>query len=106
MFFELREYHIRRGMGERWAKLMDEMIIPFQRDRGMEVPGSFRVQEQPDIYVWIRRFESEDERQRLYDRVYGSNYWKTTVRQAMGEMLLREEIRVMTLTPTACSTLR
>ena len=76
MFFELREYRIKGGQRERWVKLMEEKIIPFQMSKGMVAVASFVATEEPDLYVWIRRFESEEERDRLYKEVYESDYWK------------------------------
>jgi hypothetical protein len=72
MFFELRQYRIMSGQRERWVKLMEEEIIPFQISKGMVVVGSFVGQEEEDLYIWIRRFESEEERERLYEEVYES----------------------------------
>jgi len=48
---------------------MEEKIIPFQISKGIVVVGSFVAQEEEDLYVWIRRFESEDEREWLYKEV-------------------------------------
>jgi hypothetical protein len=42
----------------------------------MVIVGSFVGQEEEDLYVWIRRFDSEEERKRLYDTVYESDHWK------------------------------
>ena len=72
MIFELRQYHIRPGQREKWVKCMEEEIIPFQVKMGMVILGSFVGEEDESVYVWIRRFESEAERKRLYDVVYQS----------------------------------
>jgi len=74
MFFELRMYRIRDGQRDRWVKLMEEQIIPFQISQGMVVIGSFVGEEEKDLYVWIRRFDSEEERERLHEKVYQSDY--------------------------------
>ena len=79
MFFELRQYHIRPGQKEKWVECMEEEIIPFQVKMGMVILGSFVGEEDESIYVWIRRFESEPERKRLYDAVYQSDYWKNEI---------------------------
>src|SRR5438093_6291679 len=76
MFFELRQYHIRPGQRDKWVKCMEEEIIPFQVKMGMVILGSFVGEEDESVYVWIRRFENEQERKRLYDAVYQSDYWK------------------------------
>jgi hypothetical protein len=79
MFFELRQYRTKPGQREKWVKFMEEEIIPFQVSKGMVILGSFVGQEEDDLYVWIRRFESEAERERLYKAVYESDHWKTYI---------------------------
>jgi len=106
MFFELREYRIKGGQRERWVKLMEEKIIPFQMSKGMVAVASFVATEEPDLYVWIRRFETEDERDRLYKEVYDSDYWKDVIKPESNEMLDRERIKVTRLEATPKSVIR
>jgi hypothetical protein len=106
MFFELREYRIKGGQRERWVKLMEEKIIPFQMSKGMVAVASFVATEEPDLYVWIRRFESQEERDRLYKEVYDSDYWKDVIKPESNEMLDRERIKVTRLEATAKSVIR
>jgi hypothetical protein len=100
MFFELRQYRTRPGQRDRWVKFMEEVIIPFQVSKGMVILGSFVGQEEDDLYVWIRRFESEQERKRLYEAVYESDYWKNDIAPQVPDMLDREAIRVTRLEAT------
>jgi hypothetical protein len=106
MFFELRQYRIGAGQRERWVKLMEEKIIPFQIAQGMVVIGSFIGQEEEDLYVWIRRFESEEERKALYAKVYESDYWKDEIAPLVGDMLDREKIQVTRLEATPKSVIQ
>ncbi len=100
MFFELRQYRVKNGQRERWAQLMEEKIIPFQISKGMVVMGSFVAPEEPDLYVWIRRFESEEERVRLYKAVYETDYWRNEIAPLADEMLDRERMVITRLEPT------
>lgn len=106
MFFELREYRLHSGQRERWVQFMEEVIIPFQVSQGMVVVGSFVGEEEEDLYVWIRRFESEEERERLYKAVYESERWKTEIAPKIPEMMIRERMRVVRLVHTPKSILR
>ncbi|MHB9034838.1 MAG: NIPSNAP family protein [Anaerolineae bacterium] len=106
MFFEFRQYRIKDNRVSEWVELMEKEIIPFQESQGMVVAGSFIAPEQPDLYVWIRRFESESERERLYKAVYESNTWNDVIKPKIDQLLLREKIMVTRLEPTAISTLR
>jgi hypothetical protein len=100
LFFELREYRIRDGKRDRWVKVMEEKIIPFQISKGMVAIASFVAKEEPDLYVWIRRFESEEEAERLYKDVYESDYWKNEIKPLADEMLDRERMRIVKLEAT------
>jgi hypothetical protein len=105
-FYELRQYKVLDGQMENWLKVMQEEIIPFQVGKGMVIAASFRGEDDDSVYVWIRRFENEAERERLYDEVYGSDYWKDDVSPRLSSMLDREAMVVTRLTPTEMSILR
>ena len=59
-FYELRQYKIQPGMMAEWLECMEKEIIPFQVGKGMVITGSFRGETDESVYVWIRRFESEE----------------------------------------------
>ncbi len=100
MFFELREYRTKPGQRESWVRFMEEQIIPFQSSKGMVIVGSFVGQEEDDLYIWIRRFESEAERERLYKAVYESDTWKNDIGPKIPEMMDREKIVVRRIEAT------
>ena len=106
MFFELREYHTRPGQREAWVKFMEEVIIPFQVSKGMVIVGSFVGQEEDDLYIWMRRFDSEEQCQRLYDAVYQSDEWKNVIAPQIPAMMDRERTVVRRIEPTPRSVLR
>ena len=106
MLFELRQYRIKDGKRDQWVKLMEEQIIPFQTSKGVVVVGSFVAPEEDDLYVWIRRFENEAERKRLYTEIYESDFWINEIKPLSGEMLDRESIINTLLEATPKSVLR
>ena len=106
MFFELRQYRIKGGQREAFVKHMEAEVIPFQIEKGMVVIGSFIAQEEEDLYVWIRRFESEEERERLYQAVYESDHWKNEISPQIGTMLDRDSIQVTRLEATPKSVIQ
>lgn len=106
MFFELREYHCWPGKRDEWVKLMEEEIIPYQISKGMVIAGSFVGEQDEDTYIWIRRFDSEEERERLYKAVYQNDYWQKEVSPRVGELIDRAKIKVTRLTATPKSVLR
>jgi hypothetical protein len=103
---ELRQYHLRPGQRDNWVKCMEEEIIPFQVKMGMVILGSFVGEDDDSVYVWLRRFESEAERKRLYDAVYQSDYWKNEISPRVGTMIDREKIKVTRLVATPRSVIQ
>jgi hypothetical protein len=106
MFLELRHYRIKEGLRDRWVALMEEKIIPFQISKGMVVIGSFVGQEEEDLYVWIRRFEDEEERERLYKAVYDTDYWRNEIDPQVAQMLNREKTVITRLAATPKSVIQ
>jgi NIPSNAP len=106
VFYELRQYRTKPDQRENWVRYMEEVIIPFQTSQGMTICGSFTGEEEDDLYVWIRRFDDEADRKRLYEAVYESDHWKNVVAPKIPEMLDREKIKVSRIEPTSKSTMR
>ena len=100
MFYELRQYRIHPGRMDEWVEFMETDIIPFQASKGMVVTGSWRGEEDDTVYVWMRRFESEAERERLCREVYESEHWQEVVMPRVTELVDRSGTRITRLTPT------
>lgn len=105
-FYELRRYRVLPGRMDDWVRCMEKVIIPFQVGRGIVIAGSFRGEEDDSVYVWLRRFESEAERERLYAAVYESAEWKEQIAPRVAELIDRSAIQVTRLTATPKSVLR
>lgn len=60
----------------------------------------------PDGYVWIRRWESEEQRERISEAVYGSTEWLDELQPAVRALMARERTTVTMLAPTPTSPLR
>jgi hypothetical protein len=103
--YELRQYRIRKGKMKEWVRLFETEILPFQVSMGMVVCGSFTAPEDPTLFVWIRRFATAAQKKRLYDKVYGSEQWKSVISPKIGKLLDRSTIKVTELAPTAASVL-
>ena len=87
MFQELRQYKIQEGKMDAWVEFMESVIIPFQVSKGMVITGSYRGEDDDTLYVWTRRFESEEQRERLYDAVYNSDTWRDEIAPTVGELM-------------------
>ncbi len=103
-FYELRQYHVRPGKMAQWLKIMEEEIIPFQVAKGMVITGSYKGETDEAVYVWMRRFESEAQREALYNAVYQSDHWKKEIAPRIPDLLDREKMVVTRIVPTPRST--
>lgn len=83
--FEVRTYPVFEGAMEEWVAFMEDRIVPFISSKGMKVDAMFRGVDDPNTFIWIRRFEDEAHRQELYKAVYETEDWqqnyKPTVRR-------------------------
>lgn len=100
MLYELRQYYTYPGQRDRWVKFMEEVIIPFQVSKGVVFIGSFIAEEDPNLYIWIRRFDNEEERQRIYKEVYESDFWKNEVAPQAATMIDRTKHVITRMLPT------
>jgi hypothetical protein len=105
VFYELRQYPVLPGQMDNWIKLFEEEILPFQVSKGMVIAGSFRGEEDPTVWVWMRRFESEAERERQYKEVYESDHWKNNIAPKVPTLIDRAGIKVQRIVPTSTSVL-
>jgi hypothetical protein len=103
MFYELRRYRIYPGKMDEWLTLMENEIIPFQVSCGMVISASFRGETDDSVYVWMRRFESEAQREAQYQKVYDSERWKKDIGPRVGELIDIDAIEVTRLLPTTLS---
>ncbi len=103
-FYELRQYKVKPGKMAEWLKVMEEEIIPFQISKGMVITGSYQGEEDDSVYIWMRRFESEAAREKLYEAVYQSNFWKNDMSPRIPDLLDREAAVIQRIVPTSLST--
>jgi hypothetical protein len=99
-FYEMRQYKIHPGKMDEWVRIMEEEIIPFQISKGMVICGSYRGETDDSIYFWIRRFESEAQREQQYKDVYESEYWKTKIAPKTPDYVVRGANIINRVVPT------
>ena len=105
-FFELRQYRTKPGKRAEWMAFMDEVVIPYQVSKGMVVVGSFAGEDDENLYVWIRRFESEAEREKLYVAVRQSDRWLNEIKPQVAALIDVEKNVVSRIEPSPRSILR
>jgi quinol monooxygenase YgiN len=106
MLFELRRYETEPGTRDKLVAVMESDVLPFQTSKGIVILGSFVDEENPDVYVWLRRFEDEEHRKACYAAVYDSDHWKQVIAPQFAGVLKRETMQVTRLIPTRLSPLQ
>ena len=106
MLFELRQYRIKPGRQAAWVEFMETVIIPFQQSKGMVILGSFTDEADETVYIWLRRFRDEAEREAQYETVYQSDEWKNDIAPRIPELMEREGVVVRRLIPTPHSAIQ
>ena len=102
-FYELRQYQVRPGKMNEWLQLMEEEVIPLQVGKGMVITGCFRGETDESVFVWMRRFESESERERQYAAVYDTDHWRNNIHHRVKELIDLETIAVQRIVPIRLS---
>ena len=122
-FFEIRIYNVKSGKMKEWIELMENVIIPFQVEKGMVIHGSF-VETSKDMflieknerimksnnttnsYIWIRRFENIDHKNKLYKDVYESKRWINEIAPKVANLIDRNSIIVHNVVSTELSIMK
>ena len=101
--FELRQYKIRPGQMDAWLKIMQDEIIPFQVSKGAVITAMFRGETDDNLFFWIRRFENEEERARIWTEIYESDHWKSSIAPRLDELRDRSAMKVQRVIPAKMS---
>ena len=103
--FEIRRYQARPGRRDEWVRYMEDVVVPYQQSKGMTVMASFVDEDDKDGYVWIRRFEDEDDRVALYAATYEDPQWTDVIKPLVEDLLLIDRTVVTRVRPTPDSDL-
>jgi hypothetical protein len=101
----VRIYTIHQGKREEFVKLYDEVLLPAQRQFGLEVLGQFISLDDDQTFIWLRRFDSQQERQRKWDEFYGSDLWRNQL-GPRANPLMQDTSNVIAVQPTPGSAIQ
>ncbi len=105
-FYEIRQYEVRPGKMADWVKMFNTEILPYQVSKGMVIAGVFQGEEDDTVFFWMRRFESEADRERLYAAVYEDSHWKEQLAPRVAKLINRETIICNRVVPLEMSVLK
>ena len=100
---ELRTYTIREGMRDTFVEFFEQKTLEHQRRTGLDVVGQFRSLEDENTFVWIRTFESEQQRIDQLRDFYLGDDWMAVQDEAMSLIVDTNEVL---MEPTELSTWR
>lgn len=103
--FEIRVYPVKDGAMGEWIDFMEQKIVPYIEERGMKVDAMFKGEEDPNSFIWIRRFDDEAHRKALYEAVYNDD-WVADFKPTVRRLVNVENATVHVVTETAGSPLK
>lgn len=105
-FLEIRQYRAQPGKRAELVTFMDEVVVPFQESVGVNILGTFVSEDDSDGFVWIRRFESEEQRVEQYEAMYQCDEWKNNIGPLLPALMELDTMDVRRVTPTQGSSLQ
>lgn len=92
---ELRRYRLHRGARETLIDLFDREFLETQDAVGMSVLAQFRDLDDPDAFVWLRRFEDLPRRAEALRNFYTGPVWARHRDEANGTMVNSDNVLML-----------
>jgi len=83
---EIRKYEIEPGRRDEFVDWFETSVLPAMERAGMKILGVFVDVEDPDVFFYLKGFESEAERDRINADFYDGDLWLNTMRDRALEM--------------------
>ena len=93
---ELRQYTLNPGQRETLIALFDREFIESQEATGMTVIGQFSDLDRPDMFVWLRGFDSMDVRKEALAAFYDGRVWTAHRDAANATMIDSDDVLLLT----------
>lgn len=99
MLLEIRTYTLHPGKRAEFVAWFEEEVAPAMEAAGMTILGSFESIEDDDVFVYLRRFADEEERDRLTAAFYTSEAWLSGMKERALGLERDYEVRLVRSTP-------
>src|SRR3954470_5620435 len=92
---ELRQYTLHPGTRDTLIELFDREFVEPQEAAGIEVLGQFRDIDRPNVFTWMRGFESMASRASALEAFYTGAAWMQHRDVANGTMISWDNVRLL-----------
>lgn len=99
MLLEIRTYTLHPGKRPEFVAWFEEEVAPAMEAAGMTILGSFVATDDEDVFVYLRQFVDEEERDRLTATFYASEAWLSDMKERALALESGYEVRMAQSTP-------
>lgn len=92
---ELRQYTLRPGQRDVLIALFEREFVESQEETGLSVIGTFRDEDNPDRFVWLRGFPDMASRATSLAAFYGGSVWKAHREAANATMIDSDNVLLL-----------
>lgn len=101
MLLEIRRYTIVPGRRDEFVAWFESEVAPAMTQAGIRILGSFVSADDADVFVYMRGFVDEEERDNLTRTFHGSDVWTGRMRDRARELETGYEVEVVRSTPAS-----
>lgn len=98
---ELRRYRLQPGGRDTLISLFERELLESQDDAGAHVLGQFRLESEPDQFVWLRGFTDMAARRAALESFYGGSAWAAHGPAANRTMIDSDDVHLLTVVTPA-----
>jgi hypothetical protein len=99
MLVEIRRYRIEPGRLDEFVRFFTDEVHPAMEAAGMRILGTFTAVSEPDVFVYLRAFADEEERDRQYGAFYEGETWLGGMRERALDLEQDYEVLLVRSTP-------
>ena len=92
---ELRRYRLHPGRRDELIELFEDKLIEPQEAMGARVLGTFRLEADPDCFVWLRGFTHMQARRAALEGFYGGAAWGSSRDAANATMIDSDDVHLL-----------
>jgi hypothetical protein len=101
---EVRISTIHEGKRHEFVRLFDEVLLPAQREFRLDIIGQF-ISLDDQTFVWLRRFDSRQARQRKREEFDSSELWSNRL-GLRANSPIKDSSNVIAVEPTPSSAIQ